>query len=52
VLGGPEAGSRPEDILREGKADLLDGTEIGCGKSIYNKYNKGLKEKTRLESRW
>lgn len=42
----------PEDIIKEGKADLLDGTSIGCGKSIFNKYNKGLKEKNRLESRW
>lgn len=42
----------PDDIIREGKADLLDKTEIGCGKSIFVKYNKGLKEKNRLDSRW
>lgn len=42
----------PDDIVREGKADLLDKTEIGCGKSIFAKYNKGLKQNNRLESRW
>lgn len=42
----------PEDIIREGKADILDGTGIGCGKSMFSKYNKGLKEQNRLESRW
>jgi hypothetical protein len=42
----------PEDIIREGKSDLTSKTEIGVGKSIFNKYNKGLKEKSRLESKW
>lgn len=42
----------PDDIIKEGKGDILDTLKIGCGKSIFNKYNKGLKEKTRLESKW